>query len=242
MIDLAANRTIAIHDRKHNYTFTLAPIAAAQWLKYFDAVVSTSEQDGANLVRTFDNSKARLDLVDSALISVFGYAGSTPIEQLADWKSLLPLSHRIAVANVLLNVKATEGDDSQAITLGLETVCLQALWSSDDAGGMPQHNLVHQFKTPTWEHQRRFQRAAARPRIVGGSRSGKTVWLGAQRELVDIYDELIEEVGGYEFNGVNLTGASIEVVRYMDTYHKVTAAEQLFTPAQVGDGEALEAA
>lgn len=236
VIDLSANRTVVLSDRKHQYSFTLARIGASQWLKYFESVVSTSEQQGGSLVRTFDNSKARLDLVESALVSATGYAGR-PIEELTEWKSLLPLSHRMAIANLLLDVKSIDPDEDDAITLGSETVRLQAVWSANDQGQMQSYsNLVHRFRTPTWEHQRKFQRAGARSKVVGGSRSGKTVWMGAQRELASLYDELIQSVSGY-CSGFDQLQSTDRVIQEMDVYHKVAAAEQLFTPAQVGDGE-----
>ena len=65
--------------------------------------------------------------------------------------------------------------------------------------------------------------------MVGGSRNGKTQWLGAQATLADLYDELIVSVEGYTVDGAAPDREGI--VEFMDTYHKVAAVDVLFAPA-----------
>ncbi len=50
--------------------------------------------------------------------------------------------------------------------------------------------LIHTFQVPTVEQQRRYSRDSSRSRVTGG-RKGTTRFLGAQRTLVELYDELI---------------------------------------------------
>ena len=91
------------------------------------------------------------------------------------------------------------------------------------------HGLRHNFKTPTAEQQRRLSRDSSRSRVVGGARNGKTLWLGAQATLADLYDELIVSVEGYAVDGK--APEREEVIEFMDTYHKVAAVDVLFAPA-----------
>lgn len=236
-IDLAAPRVISIEDRGRQYSLTLRPIPARDWLAYFEGVVSMSETVDGKRVDSSDSSAARLELVEKNLIDLKGYAPLPQLDghapTLKDWQKQLPLSHRLAVANQLIAVEpaARAWEDSEPIALGAETVYLDAVWGADDSGTMRKFsNLRHDFKTLSSEHQRRYSRDASRSRIVGGSRSGKTQWLGAQATLAALYDELIAAVDGYSVDGQPLS--DVEQIRSrMDTYHKVAAADQLFSPA-----------
>lgn len=235
MIELRKPRTIVIEDRNQRYTLTVGIIPKQTWLRYFECIVSVSENQNGKRVDSFDSSAARLQLVESCLADAQGYqtADSSPVTAAADWQKLLPLRHRLAVANALISVGPSENSDDQPLTLGVEAVYLDAIWSADEDGVMYKyHNLCHRFRTPTAEHQRRFSRDASRSRVIGGSRSGKTQWLGAQATLVELYDELILSVDGYCADGIELADDRVNIAAYMDTYHKVAAADLLFSPAQ----------
>jgi len=233
-IELKAPRIIAIEDRGKPYTFTLARIVKKQWLKYFEGIVSTSENQGGQHIDSFDSSSARLALVEEALVTATGYAlpvDKTSIEQVEGWKALLPLSHRLGVANALVSVSISEAEDDAQITLGQESVFLDAVWGADKKGVMRKFTgLRHNFTTPSAEQQRRFSRDSSRSRVVGGSRKGKTQWLGAQATLATLYDELIVSVEGYTVDG-NADLDHDAIVEFMDTYHKVAAVDALFSPA-----------
>jgi hypothetical protein len=241
MINLAANREIALKDdRGKVYRFTLARITPTQWMKYFKAIVSTSEIKDREIVRSFDSSKARMDLVESALVSATGYrlpGDETDITQVMDWQRKIPASHRMTVGNVLLRAQVIDSDDVDTMEIGCESVRLQSVWGVSESGDMQQHrDLVHRFRTPTAEQAHRYMRDISRSKIIGGSRSGKTIDLNAQPTLAALYDELIDSVEGYEVNGQPLTGADM-IAREMDAYHKVVAAEQLFAPVTVAEAE-----
>jgi hypothetical protein len=259
-LELAGERHIAIKDRGHLYSFTLAPIAPQMWMKYFDSIVSTSENRNREQLNTFDTSTPLLALVSEALLSAEGYkipdtplvgGGSGPISEIPNWKSQLPIGHRLAIGQMLTRVSPVDaGSDDEAVALGSESVVLESLWNSDANGAMMLHRpLVHHFATPSFEDERRYLRDQSRSKVIGGSRTGKTVWTGVQRALVEIYDELIQSVEGYTVNGSTLVqvngkiaGATKEIPVYMDTYHKVVAAQQLFKAPPADPTEEAEAA
>jgi hypothetical protein len=233
-IELNAPRTIVIEDRGKKYTLTLARILKKHWLRYFEGILSTSENQGGKRLDHFDSSAARLELVEQCLISAKGYAlpdGKISIDQVEDWKSMLPLSHRLGVANAIITVRVSETTEDTQIALGQESVFLNAVWGADADGVMREfRGLHHNFKTPTADQQRRFARDNTRSRVIGGSRNGKTQWLGAQATLAELYDELVVSVEGYAVDGAEQLDRAT-IVEYMDTYHKVAAVDALFAPA-----------
>jgi hypothetical protein len=243
-LELAGERHIAIKDRNHFYRFTLAPIGREMWMKYFDSIVSTSENRNREQLNTFDTSTPLLALVSEALLSADGYKMQEPISAIPNWKAQLPIGHRLAIGQVLTRVSPVDaGSDDEAVALGSESVVLESLWNSDANGAMMLHRpLVHHFATPSFEDERRYLRDQSRSKVVGGSRTGKTVWTGVQRALVEIYDGLIQSVEGYSVNGASLAGATKEIPTYMDTYHKVVAAQQLFKAPPADPAEEAEAA
>jgi hypothetical protein len=232
-IELKKPRIIVIEDRGKQYSLTLARILKKQWLRYFEGILSTSENQNGKRVDSFDSSAARLALVEECLIGATGYAlpdGKTSIDQVEGWKALLPLSHRLGVANAIISVSASDPSDDVPIALGQESVYIDAVWSAGDDGAMRKFKgLRHNFTVPTADQQRHFSRDSSRSRVIGGSRNGKTQWLGAQATLADLYDELIVSVDGYTVDGE--TPDREAIVEYMDTYHKVAAVDQLFAPA-----------
>jgi hypothetical protein len=233
VIDLDKPRIIPITDRGTKYTLTVGVITKAQWLRYFDGIVSTSENQQGKLIEVYDARSARLELAETALIDATGYVtgDNASVTAREHWQQLLPMSHRLAVADALVAVSRDADTDDAPIQLGSETVVLRARWGADASGAMQEYSgLRHLFHTPTAEHQRRYQRAISSSMIVGGSRTSKTQWLGAQSTLIDLYDELIESTEGYAVGSDEPTDRA-SIISSMDSYHKVAAAEQLFAPA-----------
>lgn len=242
-IELTQPRVIVIGDRKRTYKLTIGRIAKKDWLRYFEGILSTSEmQDGAE-VSSFDSSAPRVELVEKNLIAAEGYStpGDKPLAEISGWQSQIPLSHRLAAGDALVGItRAAQPDDENApLTLGCEAVYLDAVWGAGEDGTMRQfHGLCHRFRTPSSEQQRRYSRDASRSRVIGGSRTGKTQFLGAQATLAELYDELIIGVDGYAVNGSEDLDRDA-IVTNMDAYHKVSAALFLFSPAapKIGDDE-----
>lgn len=237
-IELAQPRVIVIADRGRSYSLTISRISKAAWLRYFEGVVSSSEHQNGEIVESFDASAARVELVKRHLVDAEGYeTGGAPIAEIEKWQEKITLRHLITVGNVLTAVGPSSREDDAPLALGTETVLLDATWGADTEGRVRQFSgLMHRFGTPTGEHQRRYARDSSRSRVIGGSRSGKTLYVGAQSTLVALYDELIESVEGYAVNGAALTSRE-QIVAEMDTFHKVAAASQLFIPAAPQLGE-----
>ena len=242
-IDLAQPRTLALTDRGHVYTFTVNPIPKKAWLQYFSGIESTSETIEGKVVNSFDSTGARLILASSVLSNATGYKffGHDLITGVAGWQDLLPSAHRLAVSNMLTSVDRSSATEDEPITLGVEAVRLNALWSwnSGDASMNLVSGLTHIFSVPTVEQQRRYNRDMSRSQVVGGSRTGKTRWLGAQATLAQLYDELIQDVEGYRVGDQPLHDRD-RIVEKMDTYHKVVATEALLTPAATAIAEEKE--
>jgi hypothetical protein len=232
-IELAQPRIIAIEERGRKYLLTIARITKKQWTHYFEGIVSTSENQSGKRINSFDSTSARVELAESALVDAQGYstADGSAVNSKQGWQQQIPLRHRQAIANALVDVERAEPAD-EAIMLGAEAVYLNAVWGADGNGAMLKYrNLCHLFNSPSVEQQKRFSREASRSRIVGGSRRDKTVWLPVQPTLADLYDELIVSVQGYTVNGADLASDRDRIVAEMDTFHKVAAADVLFTPA-----------
>jgi hypothetical protein len=233
-IELTGPRIIAIADRGQTYKFAVARIEKKQWLKYFEGVVSSSENRNGTRVDSFESMPALVDLVESAVTEAWGYkvADGAAVSSRAGWQQMLPLRHRQAIGNALTEVERSEPAEDEALALGVETVYLNAVWGADEKGSMLKHlNRVHRFRTPGSEHQRRYSRDSMRSMIVGGSRRGTTKWLGMQPTLLELYDDLIDSVSGYQVNGQDLGEDKGQITQWMDAFHKVVAASALFAPA-----------
>jgi hypothetical protein len=234
-IDLKTPRIIVIEDRDKTYKLVVNRIPKKTWLVYFENIVNTSENKDGKKIDTFDWSGARVELVESALTDAQGYPlpeGVLNITSIPNWTSQLPVSHRLGVGAVLASAGPSSHISDAPIRLGVESVLIDAVWGANAEGKtFQQVGLRHDFKSPTGDQQRRFSRDSSRSVVVGGSRSGKTLWLGAQSTLVDLYDELITGVDGYGVDGDPFKdGDKDSIVEYMDAYHKVAAANQLFAP------------
>jgi hypothetical protein len=231
VVDLSAQRSIVLKQRGLDFTLTLRPITKEDWFAYFDKITITAEQRGRETIRTTQAGAAGIELVDKIIVGAEGYPlpeGVTALTEVADWQTKLPLSHRLSVLDVLLDVRAVELADDEPFLFDRETVCMEALWSADEAGNMHRvTGLRHVFQTPSTEHYRSYMSQISRSVVVGGSRSGRTVYSGAQRVLCDIYDDLIKEIHGYSFNGSTNVWSDA-----MDTRHKVVAAERLFAAVE----------
>lgn len=229
-IELSNPRIIAIEERGRKYLLTIARLNKAQWMRYFESIVSTSENVGGKRIDSYDSSAALLEMVEKNLVDAKGYAGQGDMLQ-PGWQQLIPLRHRQAAGNALVDVERADPSDDEPIALGVEPVYLKAVWGANDHGEMLKYSgLYHRFKTPTSEHQRRYSRESSRSVVIGGSRKGVTKYLGVQATLADLYDELIQGVEGYTANGEPLSTTE-QIVREMDMYHKVAAASVLFSPA-----------
>jgi hypothetical protein len=241
-IQLDAPRTVSFKAGKNAFTYTFRRITDADWRQYFAGISFITERAGAGRTNRLDVRSSGLDLVEHCLEKVEGYPmrDGSNIMDLADWKQRLPYGHRLKAAELLVDVSLSDVDREYFFEPDIDEVVLDAAWNSAAPGLMTRcFGLVHRFHPATAEHQRRFNRATSESRVVGGSRAGRTIYPGSQALLIALYDELVVSVDGYGVQGKPLTGADA-IKHEMDTFHKVSAVQQLFaTPDD--DAEPAEA-
>lgn len=224
------------------YRYTVRRINAEDWLAYFDSVLYEQQLVDGAVVNTSDSTAARLELLRKVLLNVDGYGfvsedvetgheQGKPLTEITNWQDLLPVSHRIAFADLLFECGLDTSAAAPAM-LGAELVTLRCRWtgSADGKSLVEYKGLKHIFTTPSIEHLREYSRDSSRSRIVGG-RKGKTQFLGAQRTLVKLYDQLIQRVEGYSVDGTPLDKDRDLIVATMDTFHKAQAMGHVFAPA-----------
>lgn len=244
LFDLAAPRTIALTDRNHTFLLNCRRITSHDWSGYFAAIVITSEQSGKSRINVFDVQSARQGLAEAVLTKAVGYkvAGDIDLCSLESWQKKIPIAHRLRLGEALCDVRASEADDEFMIHPESEVVSLDATWTSS-ARLAPSgdgyiytmqklQGLKHFLQSPTQEQHTRYKRESSRSMIVGGSRTGKTIYMGAQLLLAKLYDELVVSVDGYSIGERPLTDDRSEIVREMDMLHKVIAAQELFHPSE----------
>lgn len=235
LLELNQRRIIVLEDRGKTYSLYCRRIMPEDWKKYFAGIVISSEQRGRERVNVIDVNSPRLALAESVLIDAEGYkvADGRHITEIPNWQSRIPLAHRLQVGETLADVRPSRSEGELTIYPEGEEVLLDATWSAVEtvAGRRMQGfmELKHVLKTPTEAQHRRYSDEASRSRIVGGSRSSKTFYSGAQALLATLYDELVISVEGYCVDGSPLTSRE-EIVREMDMLHKVMAAQELFQP------------
>ena len=239
-LELKQQRILVATIGRTVYRYTVRPIAKEEWLQYFDSVSYEQELVDKVLVNSNESTGARLELLGKVLLNVEGYETEhKPITEIDGWYHLLPISHRSSFADLLFEC-GLDPDAAAPAMLGAEKVTLRARWSADPQGkGIVEYRgLEHVFRVPSIEQSRRYSRDSSRSEISGG-RKGKTRFLGAQRTLVDLYDELIVRVAGYTVDGRAPEDLDT-VIRNMDTFHKAQAMGSVFAPA--GEAELENAA
>jgi len=236
LLDLAQPRVVAIEDRGRQYVLKCRRIEPADWLLFFNAITVTSESNGREVINVTDIDSPRVALAEAVLMDAMGYKvdGAERITDLPSWRSRLPIAHRRKLGEVLSDARPESSDELVISGVG-EVISLSSTWTAADV--VPGERITmqrisglrHNFEAPSEAQYRRYQRAANRVKIVGGSRSGKTVYMGAHAALAELYDELIVSVAGYSVNGSPLSGRDA-IAAQMDMHHKVMAAQQVFLP------------
>lgn len=210
------------------YYYAFHRITSADWDGFFSRIEAELEDDKGAVNRMTTSDVGALWLFSEAAIRAErSVSDGRAAEDLPTWKAKIPQDHCIAAVNKLTAVWIKDLDD--VLEAEGERVELDAFWTaSRPVNGMLKFcGLVHRFNTPSADQRRRFQRARHRVRVVGGSRSGRTMISCTLSLLAKLYDELIQSVEGYSVNGRPLGGRD-EVIREMDAYHKASAAAALF--------------
>lgn len=225
-LDLGVARTIALKFASRLYTWTFRRIERNDWEQFFRSFETETTNILGEQTETFEIESGLVELARSCVVKVEGYK----MPAAGDWRSMLPLGHLKAYAQVLRDVHAEPTRDDAPFALSdLSEVSLSCIWSGDRWTG-----LVHRFRQPTLQEQKDYHRAASTYRIVGNDRGNRTIYPARQALMMDFYDKLIESVDeSYCVRGEALT-AREAIVREMDCSHKVAAIQGLLNAGGAG--------
>jgi hypothetical protein len=234
LLDLAQPRTVVLSDRGKTYVLHCRRVTDADWREYLMGGTVTSESNGKERFDTVETDTPFLELAERVLTGAQGYTvtGGADLTTLPNWQKKIPLAHRRMVGYTLADVGPSVAGDL-TIDPEVEVISLDATWSvADDSESMTKYSgLQHFLKTPSEAQYRRYANESSRRRVIGGSRSGKTVYSNASMILLAaMYDELVVRVDGYSVNGSKFE--AVETIRgEMDMFHKIRAAQELFAPS-----------
>lgn len=239
LLPLDGERVVTFGDRGINYVFYFSRITQADWEHCFAGMYLSSHNEGKQEVTVLDTTTPGIELVEKKLVKVDGYAegyNSKP-----DWQSFVPPRHSRPAWQLLTAVAPSSVPADRFLPEHFEAV-LDAGWGMERPGRMAAYlGLTHVFSPLTAEQKRRYSRATSETRVIGDRKHGRTLFIPKQPLLLKIYDELILSVKGYALNGVPLADRK-DIIREMDAYHKVRAAEQLFMGFNEDDDAGEEAA
>lgn len=238
MLPLDEPRVIAIKDGKFTYSFFFRRITRDDWERFFDGIYSTSRQEQKAQVNTIDLSTAGIELVESTIIKVEGYAAGFDTSK-PGWQQKIPPRHSGPLSWILRSVVPSQAESDSPFDPERQEVRLDAAWSQTAAG--PQitmyKGLVHWFLAPTAEDKRRYYRALSVSKVIGGTRTGTTIHPSRHRVLIELYDKLIHSVEGYSAAGKSLGTDREGIKREMDAYHKTQAVIALFFRQEENEAE-----
>ena len=229
--------------RGYRVVHRLRPPGAEDWFAYEAALRLAVEElppePGSDETRyRFDvhSSEAALELWGRLALAAEGYA-SLPEGDDDDWRGHIPLAHKEAAVRALTlvapaDLAATE-ETGEGFPLAAEQVpvVLEAV-----RDGLAISSLVHLFRPPSVEDERRYRRLMAEAFLVGGARTTRTLIPARLPALCRLYDALILSVEGYAIEG-QPPSSSTQVAEHMDAWHKRTAVQSLFGDAS--DAESI---
>lgn len=236
LLPLDGERAVTFKDRGWPYTFYFPRLSQSDWELYFNGLVVEFETSGREQRRVVDIETSAAEMVRAKVQRVEGYQSKRDAPEDAEkWRAILPPGHLTAAGTLLRQVDQHDEDPDRPFDLEHREVMLRAAWGVAKPGSMNYYTgLVHRFRPPTAEHLRKYKRASAETRVVGGSRTGRTILRGQHKLLLTFYDELIAGVDGYSFGGRAIASAE-EAKREMDALHKVEAVRVLFEAPEIED-------
>lgn len=215
---------------------TFRRITRADVDAYYAATMVATQRTGQTTENEYDIGSAELKLYERAAVRVEGYKleDGRDLMELHNWRERVPGGHRISAVDLLMKVSRSACPGEQLLNAEFDIVSLDAFWSEGDSGQMSWYRgLLHRFTPPTNAHWRKVNSFKTRSVAIGGSRGGqKTIYPKLDGLLSGIYDELIQEVAGYEFHGAALEDKG-SIVKEMDPLHKIAAVSALFDKSEV---------
>jgi hypothetical protein len=234
LLDLGEPRVISFRDRGCKYSYTFYPIAAKDWMEYFEAIVNIAYGEGNVKKQIHDLKSAKCAMVRRLVAAVDGYVGEFAARD--DWREMLPGAHVELVGDQLQSV-AVDTSVMLPIDPLHPTVALCSNWTADENGKLLQfYGLTHKFSAFMTEHEVRLNRAMSTTKVVGSGRNARTIYPARQVELLKLYNELIEGVDGYAYKGERITTRQV-AIEQMDAWHKVAALNQLLSVVDFGEAE-----
>ncbi|ABF42419.1 hypothetical protein Acid345_3418 [Candidatus Koribacter versatilis Ellin345] len=230
-IELTGNRLVSFKDKGRAFTLEFRRLTNGDWMKYFGGISTESERDAKERIDRFDVRTPGAALVNEALIGAKGYKtrSGEDLTTVANWQRAIPYGHRAIAAEALIDVAPSQSAAEIAFDPEVQEVYLDARWGSVEPGTMQLYTgLLHRFGMVTVEHERRYNRAMSEARVVGGSRTGRTIYPGRHKLFAELYDDLVVGVAGYTVNGTALVENKALIREEMDTFHKVSAVACLF--------------
>ena len=227
--------------RSYRVAHRLRPPQAEDWFTYERALkMSVEELSSASGEESEEEVRYRLDVrsADAALalwdrlaLGVEGYQYPA-----GDWCDAVPLAHKeaavrsltlVALAELSVSDSTNNESTDNYFPLAAEEVpvVLEAA-----RGGAAYPRLVHIFRPPAVEDERRYRRLMAEMVIVGGTKHPRTLLPARLPALCRLYDSLIFSAEGYTLEGANQITRD-GLLRHMDAWHKRTAVQSLFGDA-----------
>jgi hypothetical protein len=244
LLPLDGERAVSFTDRGHALTFIFRRITQAEWLKVFAGVCVEKQKDGEGQLLTLDFDSALVSMVEANLVRVEGYKAKDGVEITAipNWQQRIRPGHKLLAGQLLQSVGVSDSDREYSFDSEHDEVVLDAAWGSSTPGKMTEYRgLIHRFKPATEQQYKRYYRALSESRVVGGSRTGRTIYGNRRTILIELYDDLIAEVDGYSIGGQPLASRE-QIVQEMDGLHKVISIAELFAAPDTTPKEETAAA
>ena len=232
--------------RTYRLVHKLRPPAHDDWVAYEAALrlsveeLDPAEQDSEPRYR-FDahNSEAAQLLWERLILAADGYQHDANDDNDADdWKTKVPLAHKEAAVRSLTLVAPAELTEAQpGDLLPLTAERIPVILEAARAGEV-YPRLVHWFRPPSLEEERRYRRLMAETVLVGGSRGSRALIPARLPALCRLYDSLILSAENYSLDG-SADISPEKLARHMDSWHKRFAVQALFgDAADIGNGPA----
>lgn len=228
LLALDIPRVVSLKVGQFVFRYHTRRISCEDWAAFYRAIIHQTIQVGGSKSEVFETESAVLEMVNSVVVKVDGYAG---LHSIKDWRNALPVKHRMAVGIALRSVGAEATSLDSAILCDRNEVKLTATWPTESETKLFD-GLIHRFRHPSIEELKKFNFETARVITRGDAENGISIYPSRQAIAMKLYDELIDSVEGYSVGGVALTDVA-QIKHWMDGAHKAAAALQLFTGNEV---------
>ncbi len=154
-----------------------------------------------------DDEAANARLWDGCAVMVRGYrlgrADTHPVEMWREMtpelKAAIPSAHKAtAIRAMYQSACEIERDEEDGFTLGADEWTIKQVFGDPDA---PQFVIRHILRTPAESERREFKRRAAQISFSKGQKRQKTRVTTNLKAHVELYDALLTELQGVNFDG-----------------------------------------